>query len=169
MVTAFPFSAPRFTAEQQSKERASLRDDEKDLIRKDLYGKGLEDQHPAETQSFVSTKLQEMQEALDNMEDKPALNEALETVPHLVDEESPRLAFLRCEHYNAEVRVLWQHGVHTPSCRVAYPRHFFAHLVLFVLSRLLFLFHARSLPPRGWCSIGGTVSCFLGPRGHSCP
>uniref|UniRef100_A0A7S1GIN1 CRAL-TRIO domain-containing protein n=1 Tax=Cyclophora tenuis TaxID=216820 RepID=A0A7S1GIN1_CYCTE len=99
MVTAFPFSAPRFTEEQQAKEKASLKDEEKAQIQRDIYGKGSDMDYPEETDEFLIPKLEMFQQEVDAIDYKPAYLEALEKAPKIVEEESPAVTFLRCENY----------------------------------------------------------------------
>jgi hypothetical protein len=102
MTTAYSFTAPRFTKEDDERERANLTTDEAHQIAIDIHGK-----HSilAENEELkVRCRLQ-LQEAIQGIpeEQKQSYLRAVELCPELVEQESDPLKFLRCDDYNVWV------------------------------------------------------------------
>jgi hypothetical protein len=99
-MSAFTFTAPIVTEEDEREERAALTDDERERLRKDVYGG---EQLVTETEEMLQNGTRMIREALLAIpdEEKEAYLEALEIAPLLVERESDPVAFLRCEKYDA--------------------------------------------------------------------
>jgi hypothetical protein len=97
-------TAPQFLPEHESKERATLSQEEIDEIEGDIYGVVKFE----ETSGMKEKGLEELETALKAIKDieKRAYQEACDKTPELVKKESAPVAFLRCERYNAEVSRL---------------------------------------------------------------
>jgi hypothetical protein len=99
-MSAFTFTAPIVTVEDERLELAALTDDERERLRKDVYGG---EQLVNETEEMLQNGTQLLRESLLAIpdEEKAAYLEALEIAPLLVERESDPVAFLRCENYDA--------------------------------------------------------------------
>ena len=99
-MSAFTFTAPIVTVEDERLELAALTDDERERLRKDVYGG---EQLVTETEEMLKNGTRILCEALLAIpdEEKAAYLEALEIAPLLVERESDPVAFLRCEKYDA--------------------------------------------------------------------
>jgi hypothetical protein len=101
-MSAFSFSAPIVTPDDEQAEREALPEEERQRIRKEVYG--VEDEME-ETDTMVEKAVLLLQEALQEIPDaqKQTYLEALECAPLLVERESDPIRFLRCEKYDAGV------------------------------------------------------------------
>jgi hypothetical protein len=99
-MSAFSFSAPIVTPDDEQAEREALPEKERQRIREEVYG--VEDEME-ETDTMVEKAVLLLQEALDEIPDveKQTYLEALERAPLLVETESDPIRFLRCEKYDA--------------------------------------------------------------------
>jgi hypothetical protein len=99
-MSAFTFTAPIVTVEDERLELAALTDDERERLRKDVYGG---EQLVTETEEMLQDGTRMLREALLAIpdEEKVAYLEALVIAPLLVERESDPVAFLRCEKYDA--------------------------------------------------------------------
>lgn len=99
-MSAFTFTAPIHTDDDERTEHASLTEEERDRYRAEVYGT---DSHLAETEDMIRNGLELLQRALDDMpsELKQDYQEAVEQVPDLVRAESPAIEFLRVTRYDA--------------------------------------------------------------------
>jgi hypothetical protein len=97
---AFSFSAPIVTPDDEQAERESLPEEERQRIRKEVYGV---EEEMEETDTMVEKAVLLLQEALHEIADveKQTYLEALERAPLLVEIESDPIRFLRCEKYDA--------------------------------------------------------------------
>lgn len=96
----FAMTAPVITEEQMREERLSFTEEERRLLDDDIAGVVKKELLTTE----VTPEAEELvMEALDQIPDdeKEEYLKALACVPHLVTEESPVAAFLRCEHFNS--------------------------------------------------------------------
>jgi hypothetical protein len=103
-MSAFSFSAPIVTPDDEQAEREALTEDERQTIHKEIYG--VEDKDEVEeTDTMVEKAVLLLQDALQEIpdEEKEAYLEALERAPMLVETESDPVRFLRCEKYDAGV------------------------------------------------------------------
>jgi len=117
----FPATVPRFTDEDDAKERASLTEDEIKKIQLDLFGELSSKTTVMRTQQRRQQQQQQQRnpstvtvgiDVVDDVEDyivekippeeKADYLEALERCPRVVENESPVLAFLKCEDFNAK-------------------------------------------------------------------
>ena len=100
---AISFTAPEISEEEERKERAALTNEERQRLQDDLYGTG----GVFETEEMRQSAAGRLQQAMMLMpvEQKCDYLEALERVPELVVKESPALAFMRCENYDATVSL----------------------------------------------------------------
>jgi hypothetical protein len=98
-MSAFTSSAPIVTTEDEIIERQELTDDERQIIRDEVYGTEV---IMTETETMLTEGTAVMAQALQAMPDtaKLAYLEALERAPELVERESDPVAFLRCEKYD---------------------------------------------------------------------
>jgi hypothetical protein len=105
-MSAFTFTAPTFSEDEEALERSTLSGKEKDQIRWDMYGVGASVHDETTTVIDVDDEtrgLRLMNEVISTSKgdhDKAALRAAMESVPHLVSRESHFVYFLRCENYN---------------------------------------------------------------------
>jgi hypothetical protein len=99
-MSAFTFTAPIVTVEDERLEREALTDDERKKLHEDVYGG---EQLVTETEEMLQNGTRMLREALLAIPDveKVAYLEALEIAPLLVERESDPVAFLRCENYDA--------------------------------------------------------------------
>jgi hypothetical protein len=99
-MSAFTFTAPIVTPEDEAVERQALTVDERQRIHDDVYGK---ESLLRETDDMLENGTNLIQEALLEIPDadKQAYLEALERSPQLVKRETDPVAFLRCEKYDA--------------------------------------------------------------------
>ena len=100
---AFSITAPEITADDERRERAALTDEERRRLHDDLSGTST----VVETEEMRTLAPALLQKAMLEIpvEEKAAYLEALERVPELVAMESPALAFMRFEGFNAPVSV----------------------------------------------------------------
>jgi hypothetical protein len=101
-MSAFTVIAPVVTLEEDQAEREALPEEERQSIRKEVYGSEVEIK---ETDAMAEKAVLLLQEALHEIPDvaKQAYLEALERAPLLVERESDPISFLRCEKYDAWV------------------------------------------------------------------
>jgi hypothetical protein len=99
-MSAFTFTAPILTEQQEKEEREALTDDERRKVHEDVYGG---EQLVTETDTMLVNGVAMLREALGQIpdEEKTVYLEALEIAPLLVERESNPVAFLRCENYDA--------------------------------------------------------------------
>ena len=102
-MSAFSFTAPHITKEQEKEEYSNFDEEERADIQRDLYGTDTpttfaEDERP-EILPESMTLLQEALEAIPQHEKVDYL-QALERVPHLVARESPGESFLRAMQFD---------------------------------------------------------------------
>jgi hypothetical protein len=104
MPSALSCTAPRWDTRQNELEKASLTEEEKKAIENDIFGKRTILQ---ETPEMVARSCVLMQDAVDLIPDeqKQSYIQALVQCPELVRTESEPLRFLRCEKFNAWVRI----------------------------------------------------------------
>lgn len=102
-MSAFSFTAPLISEEQEEEEYSHFAEEERLAIRRDLYGiddssSFAEEKRP----KLLPESLTLLQEALEAIptEEKVEYLEALERVPHLVARESPGEAFLRTTQFD---------------------------------------------------------------------
>jgi hypothetical protein len=100
-MSAFTFTAPIVTEEEEREERAALTDEERLRLNLDVYGG---EQFVPETEEMLENGVVLLREALQDIPDteKAAYLEAIEIAPLVVERESNPVAFLRCEKYDAE-------------------------------------------------------------------
>ena len=100
MSVCFSFTAPTITEAQERAELQVLSPEEKEAIRNDLFGTGLQQE---ETPEMITNGLSIMRSAIDEMPHtmKKDYMEALEQAPHLVERQSNWEAFLRAADYDA--------------------------------------------------------------------
>ena len=101
-MSAFSFTAPQFTDQEASNEVNSLTPEEKQRIENACYGRNGDDSSPwiEETPELIETSLRDMASCLSAIVSKDAYNEAMQLVPHLVEQESAPIRFLRCERFS---------------------------------------------------------------------
>jgi hypothetical protein len=94
------FAAPIVTKEDERIEREALSEDEREMIRDEMYG---DEKIMDETEAMVREGKVLLAEALETIPDaeKQVYIEALERAPQLVLSESDPARFLRCEKYDA--------------------------------------------------------------------
>jgi hypothetical protein len=99
-MSAFTFTSPVVTEEDERKEREALTDDERRKVHEDVYGG---EQLVTETDTMLVNGVAMLRDAVQSIpdEEKTAYLEALEIAPLLVERESNPVAFLRCENYDA--------------------------------------------------------------------
>ena len=100
IMSAFSFSAPQFTEQDSMRERASMTDEERQQIKSECLGQSISILE--ETPEMIEDAMQAMARHLAAIEDKPAYDKALLLVPHLVEQESSFIRFLRCERFCTE-------------------------------------------------------------------
>jgi hypothetical protein len=100
IMSAFTFSAPIVTPEEEQAEREALPEEERQRIHEEVYGSEIEIK---ETDAMAEKAILLLHEALDEIPDsaKQAYLEASKRAPLLVERESAPIRFLRCEKYNA--------------------------------------------------------------------
>jgi hypothetical protein len=100
-MSAFTFSAPTITPEDELEEREALTEEERNIIHEDLHGSS--EQEVTETDELLKNGIRLLHEALKAIpaEEKIAYLEALERAPQLVERESKGILFLRFERYDA--------------------------------------------------------------------
>lgn len=99
------YSAPEFSAEEEEEERAKLSLEERKIIDDELHGKQVFDFDAFETPDHVSSFLDEFDRCIRNKlppELTETYFEAMEKVPHLVQQETDPLMFLRAEFFDVE-------------------------------------------------------------------
>ncbi len=99
-MSAFSFTAPLFGTQDDARERSTLTTEELQRIEDQCFGRNSTFLH--ETPALVEASLREMAFHLAAIEHKPDFEEALSLVPHLVEQESPSIRFLRCENFCPE-------------------------------------------------------------------
>jgi hypothetical protein len=99
-MSAFTFSAPVVTPEDEQAEREALTEEERQKIHEEIYG---EEEEMEETDTMVENAVLLLRQALNDIPEtaKKAYLEALERAPLLVERESDHIRFLRCEKYDA--------------------------------------------------------------------
>jgi hypothetical protein len=107
MPSAFSFTAPQFTEEEEKVQKESLSEEDKRIIEDDVYGRRqiIESDYQRESSpALVQAALHAIRE-----EDKQDYLAALDACPNLVATESDALRFMRADNYNAKVSVtnLW--------------------------------------------------------------
>ena len=96
-MSAFSFTAPQFTEQDSIRERASMTGEAMQQIKNECLGQNISILE--ETPQMIENALCDMARHLAAIEEKPAYNQALQLVPHLVEQESPNIRFLRCERF----------------------------------------------------------------------
>jgi len=102
-MTAFSFTAPCITEEQEQKERDELSEEERKAIEADLFGTH---QNLVESPEMVEEAVAQFHQAVDNlpMDDKAVYLESLEKCsPRTIEIESSPVRFLRAVDYNPEL------------------------------------------------------------------
>ena len=101
---SFSHTAPRITQEQEEKEYADLRPEERDKILDDVYGRNAEEIAEINTREISSQELDAFHEALGQipLNDKMDVVSATIRCPELLYSESDPVLFLRCEGYDPE-------------------------------------------------------------------
>ena len=101
-MSAFSFTAPYITPEQEQEEFSSFPDEVKEDIRNDLYGTSTDSDLVAKTQGSFTESLSLLDEALQQIsaKDKQEYLDALNRVPDLVKQESPGLVFLQATRFD---------------------------------------------------------------------
>ena len=101
-MSAFSFTAPYITPEQEQEEFSSFPDEVKEDIRNDLYGTSTASDIVAKTQGCFTESLSLLEEALQQISanDKQEYLDALNRVPDLVKQESPGLVFLQATRFD---------------------------------------------------------------------
>lgn len=99
-LTAFSFTAPVITEEQEKKELEALSNAEREEIDRDVTGKHVDDY--VETPAMIQRGLLEFMEALEQIpeENKVDYLMARDVCPELVQRESSPLAFLRRDMFD---------------------------------------------------------------------
>jgi hypothetical protein len=99
-MSAFTFTAPTITLQDEMEEREALTEEERNIIHEDLHGS---EQEATETDELLKNGMLLLHEALEAIpeEEKIAYLEALERAPQLVERESKGIIFLRFERYDA--------------------------------------------------------------------
>jgi hypothetical protein len=99
-MSAFTFTAPIITLQDELEEREALTEEERNVIHEDLHGS---EQEVTETDEVLQNGIGLLHEALEAIprEKKLAYLEALERAPQLVERESKPIIFLRVEKYDA--------------------------------------------------------------------
>ena len=99
-MSAFTFSAPIVSEEEEKAEREALTEEERQQLYDELFG--TEKEIP-ETDEMRATGTSLMRDAIESMplEEKSAYMTACERVPELVQSESPCIRFLRATKWNA--------------------------------------------------------------------
>lgn len=102
-MSAFSFTAPFITKEEEKAERVSLSEEEEKSVERDLFG-GSSDDEPHISDGDISQSLEQVQIFIDSIDesDKQAYLEACSRVPELVATESDPLKFLRCCEFDVE-------------------------------------------------------------------
>ena len=98
-MSAFSFTAPRFTDEDSIREQEELPAAERERIEDECFGRNFV--VIEETPELIETALCEIIIHLQGIACKPAYDEAMRLVPHLVEQESAPIRFLRCERFCA--------------------------------------------------------------------
>ena len=101
---AFSFSAPRFSAEDEIREQATLTEDEQLQIANDLTGNS-NVSHPAVSAEDLHFALEQFHSELGLIPDdkKSSVLHAMREVPELVQRESSPMLFLRAEAFDSKV------------------------------------------------------------------
>ena len=99
-MSAFSFTAPLFTEQDSIKERASIKEEVIQQIENECRGHSISDLE--ETPEMIEEAIQDMARHLAAIDNKPDYDQALLHVPHLVEQESPFIRFLRCECFCPE-------------------------------------------------------------------
>jgi len=96
-MAAFSFTAPTFTEQDALTERESLAEEVRQQLEDECFGRVAV---ITETPELVANALRDMDLYLASINDKPEYEEVLRIAPHLVEQESPPIRFLRCECFN---------------------------------------------------------------------
>lgn len=101
-MSTFAFTAPTISAEDERQERERLSAEVLKRYQEEVYGT---EKQVVEEASTIRNGLLLLQEALEEIppSEKRVYLEALERIPHLVQRESPGIAFLRYANYDAWV------------------------------------------------------------------
>ena len=96
-------TAPRVELQELDDEIQGLDDDEREQLRRDLYGQ--DTLIIDETPELLRTSIAQLQEALEatDDDDKQAFLRAQQECPEYVNSETFLIPFLRCEQFNAEL------------------------------------------------------------------
>jgi len=100
--TAFSFSAPQFTENDELKEIEDLTEEERTDISNDLMGTNSTSEETLEMRQDGIVELQEELDAI-SVDDKGAYLQALEECPAVVERETSPLLFLRSTKFNAKL------------------------------------------------------------------
>ena len=102
-MSAFSFTAPFITKEEEKAERVSLSEEEEIRVEQDLFGCDRDDE-PLKDTKEINHSLEQMQFFIDNIDgsQKKAYLEACFRTPGLVATESDPLTFLRCCQFDTE-------------------------------------------------------------------
>jgi len=98
-MAAFSFTAPTFTEQDALTERESLAEEVRQQLEDECFGRVAP---VRETPELVEDALRDMALFLASIDDKSEYEEALRIAPHLVEQESAPIRFLRCERFNPE-------------------------------------------------------------------
>jgi hypothetical protein len=106
---SFSITSPRFTEEADRQEQESLSPAERAEIQSDVFGTAIDDSAVVETPALIVQAVVEMEEELASIpaHDKREYAQALEVCPELFSQgaEADPLRFLRCEDFDAKVRI----------------------------------------------------------------
>ena len=111
MVSSYSATAPEFLPEDERKERDSLSPEEIKAIQNDVIHDHDYVYDQEETSEFVSTCIEQLHDIIEDDSiilpiNKAAYIEACTKVPHLVEQGSNPIKFLRCENYNVELAAI---------------------------------------------------------------
>jgi hypothetical protein len=116
-MSTFSISSPRFTDEADCQEREGLSPAERVEIRNDAFGTAADSSVVETPAERVRAILVDMEEELTRIpaHDKREYEQALEVCPELFGQgaEADRLRFLRCEDFDAKVRIFFTYQMTT--------------------------------------------------------
>lgn len=113
----FSHTAPRFTENEWSQERRELNGSEREAIDADVFGTG---GLLFETEAMREKGLVDFEAAMSCITafNKTTYLKAMHICPDLVESETPAIMFLRCEEFDAKVRLLDVRRVHYATANV---------------------------------------------------
>jgi hypothetical protein len=112
---AFSLTAPQYTNEDETREKASVTKEEETHIRNDLFGRPKEARAAIVPEDEADDLIQKLQDALKEIpeDQKEDAMKAMTEYPNLIDTEAKLIYFLRTVDFDPEVSsILWLgHGV----------------------------------------------------------